>query len=203
VTGTRLSRAEQVERNRERLIDAAREVFGEAGYAKATLDAISERAGFSKGVVYSQFDSKADLFLVLLDRRIDERAAQNREIAETTDPHEALAMLVQAGDQDARAEHSWARVLIEFRTHASYDPELNRRYAAVHARTVAQLADTLERVCRRAGVEATTTPRTMAEFLLAVGNGTKLERAAADDALPTEELVSLVTRALGLDRRTR
>jgi AcrR family transcriptional regulator len=37
-----------------------------------TLDAIADEAGFSKGVVYSRFGSKADLFLALLDRRIEE-----------------------------------------------------------------------------------------------------------------------------------
>jgi AcrR family transcriptional regulator len=202
VTTTRLTRAEQVERNRERLVAAAREVFAEAGYAKATLDAISERAGFSKGVVYSQFESKADLFLVLLERRIDDRAAQNRTVADRVEPHDALAALVDLGDRDARDDHSWSRVLIEFRAHASYDPALNARYAALHARTVEHLAETLDRICRRAGVEPTVIARTMAEFLLAVANGTKLERTASSDALPTNDLIALVTRALGLDRRT-
>ena len=94
---TRLTRPQQVERNRERVLDAAREVFTESGYVKATLDAIAARAGFSKGVVYSQFDSKADLFLALArathrgpgraepgdhlgprDRRRDRRAAARR-----------------------------------------------------------------------------------------------------------------------------
>src|SRR5690349_5007234 len=75
VTSTRLTRSQQVERNRDRVLGAARKVFSESGYAKASLDAIAERAGFSKGVVYSQFDSKADLFLTLLERRIEDRAA--------------------------------------------------------------------------------------------------------------------------------
>jgi AcrR family transcriptional regulator len=202
MAAVRLTRAEQVERNRERLITAARDVFGEAGYAKATLDAISERAGFSKGVVYSQFASKADLFLVLLERRIDERAAQNTAIAETADPRDALAALVRAGDQDARDRQDWSRVLVEFRAHASYDPELNRRYAALHARTIEQLAGIFEQLTARAGVTPAVAPRSLAEFMLAVANGTRLERAASADALPTDDVITLVARALGLDGRT-
>src|SRR5207249_240036 len=77
----RLSRSEQVERNGGRVLEAARRVFLAKGYAGASLDAIAEEAGFSKGVVYSQFDSKADLFLTLLERRIGERADQNERIA--------------------------------------------------------------------------------------------------------------------------
>ena len=41
------------------------------------------RRAFSKGVVYSQFESKADLFLALLEARIEERAAENARLAES------------------------------------------------------------------------------------------------------------------------
>ena len=68
---TRLRRPEQTERNREVVLSAARRVFLDRGYVGATLEAIAESAGFSKGVVYSQFGSKADLFLALLEERID------------------------------------------------------------------------------------------------------------------------------------
>ena len=78
---TKRTRAEKVEANRTSVLAAARQVFLAKGYAGATLDAIAEQAGCSKGVVYSQFGGKADLFLALLDARIDERAAQNERLA--------------------------------------------------------------------------------------------------------------------------
>ena len=68
---TRLSRPEQVHRNRGLVLEAARRVFLERGYAGATLEAIAEEAGFSKGVVYSQFAGKPDLLLALLEARIE------------------------------------------------------------------------------------------------------------------------------------
>src|SRR5215203_510779 len=76
----RLRRVEQVERNREVVLAAARQVFISNGYAGATLEGIATEAGFSTGVVYSQFGSKADLFFALLERRIAERAAQNERV---------------------------------------------------------------------------------------------------------------------------
>ena len=69
----RRPRSEQVAENRDRLLDAAARVFRELGYTGASLDAIAAAAGFSKGAVYSHFDSKADLFLSLLEDRIDGR----------------------------------------------------------------------------------------------------------------------------------
>src|SRR6266581_3253289 len=96
----KMSRDEQVERNRQLVLAAARRVFLARGYAGATLDAIAEEAGFSKGVVYSQFDSKADLFLALLEARIAERAAENARLAESL-PHGEVQALV---DQLARGD---------------------------------------------------------------------------------------------------
>src|SRR2546421_532039 len=77
----RLSRAEQNDRNRALLLAAARRVFLARGYYAATLEQIADEAGFSKGVVYSRFASKADMFLALLEDRIAERAAQNADLA--------------------------------------------------------------------------------------------------------------------------
>src|SRR5580693_3862175 len=131
----RLRRAEQVERNREAVLEAARRVFIERGYAGASLEAIADEAGFSKGVVYSQFGSKPDLFMVLLERRIEERAAQNERIVAHSVGGDALPELMQAANRYA-ADSGWPYLLTEFRALAMRDPELNRRYAEAHSRSV-------------------------------------------------------------------
>src|SRR5919201_6585711 len=120
----RLKRAEKVERNRDALLAAARRVFLDRGYTAATLEAIAEEAGFSKGLVYSQFDSKADLFLALLDERIAERAAQNRRVAEGLAGAEGFIALFKDYDREASANAGWVRLLVEFRAHAASDPAL-------------------------------------------------------------------------------
>jgi AcrR family transcriptional regulator len=66
----RLTRVEQRQQTRERLLDAAVEVFSQRGFHAASVEEIAEWAGFSKGAVYSNFASKEDLFLALFDRRI-------------------------------------------------------------------------------------------------------------------------------------
>jgi AcrR family transcriptional regulator len=53
----RLSRAEQQQRTRAALLDAAGEVFAERGFQGASVEAIAERAGFSRGAFYSNFSS--------------------------------------------------------------------------------------------------------------------------------------------------
>ena len=132
----RLSRAEQNDRNRALLLAAALRVFLARGYHAATLEQIADEAGFSKGVVYSRFDSKADMFLALLTDRIAERAAQNAAAAGQLAEPGGLAALLALAWQAERAAPGWRLLVTEFRVHAARDPGLSRRYAAAHARTV-------------------------------------------------------------------
>jgi AcrR family transcriptional regulator len=64
--------------NRQRLIDAARDVFRERGVA-AEMREIAERAGLAVGTIYRNYPSKDDLILALLDDAIaDVSVATNR-----------------------------------------------------------------------------------------------------------------------------
>ena len=194
----RMRRAETVVRNRESVLAAARRVFLAKGYAGATLEAIAEEAGFSKGVMYSQFESKADLFLSLLERRIEERARQNERIAAEHSGAEGMRQLIENFSRDAAAEMGWALVLIEFRALAARDPMINRRYAAAHSRAVDGLASILHRLNTQAGLERALPARAMAEFILGLGSAIVLERAADSSALPTVLVARMAAGAVGL-----
>ncbi len=68
----RLSREASRALTRERLIESSRQVYVEKGIGAATVDEIAERADFSKGAFYSNFESKEDLFLELLRRHMQD-----------------------------------------------------------------------------------------------------------------------------------
>lgn len=185
---TRLSRAEQNDRNRALLFAAARRVFLARGYHAATLEQIADEAGFSKGVVYSRFASKADLFLALLEDRITERAAQNAQAARDLAGTGNFAALVDLVQQAERAAPGWRLLLTEFRIHAARDPELNRLYATVHGRTVEGIARSLITISEGGEQGLPLPPRQLAELLLAVENGLALEQQANPDALGGPDL---------------
>ena len=196
---TRLTRVDQVERNRGLVLAAARQVFLQQGYGRATVDAIAQEAGFSKGVVYSQFASKADLFLGLLEERIAERAEENARLVTNQAGLPALTALLRVNARHSHQGPDWSRLLIEFRLVAARDPELGARYAALHERTVSQFADALVSALARDGLTPVYPPRTFAQLVLAFDAGVVLERAADASALPmelAEDLLGrLVTRA--------
>jgi AcrR family transcriptional regulator len=53
--------------NRQAILDAAREVFGEIGYETATVRDIIRRAGLAAGTFYNYFRSKEEVFAALAD----------------------------------------------------------------------------------------------------------------------------------------
>lgn len=54
-------------RNRERLLQAARELIDETGVAGLTMDRLAEHAGVGKGTVFRRFGSRAGLMVTLLN----------------------------------------------------------------------------------------------------------------------------------------
>jgi AcrR family transcriptional regulator len=179
----RLSRAEQNDRNRAQLLEAALRVFLARGYHAATLEQIADEAGFSKGVVYSRFDSKADMFLALLTDRIRERAAQNASAAGQLARSGDLAALTELAWRAERAAPGWRLLVTEFRVHAARDPALSRRYAAAHAVTVDGVASVLASLAGRNGHTLALPARQMAELLLAIETGIALEQVADPHAV--------------------
>lgn len=55
---------------RRRIQSAAREVFAERGYAKASIEHIAKQAGLSVGAIYLYFRSKEDLYVSLLEETL-------------------------------------------------------------------------------------------------------------------------------------
>ncbi len=51
------------EEKRNKILEAAREAFGEHGFAKTTIKLIALKAGLAQGTVYTYFDNKEQLFL--------------------------------------------------------------------------------------------------------------------------------------------
>ncbi|MER6799968.1 helix-turn-helix domain-containing protein, partial [Amycolatopsis mediterranei] len=62
----RLSRAETQERNRAKVLTAARDEFARRGFREAKIDVIAERAELTRGAVYSNFPGKRALYFAVL-----------------------------------------------------------------------------------------------------------------------------------------
>src|SRR6202008_4378815 len=77
---------------RDRLLDAARYLFWEKGYAATGMAEILERAGANSGSFYHFFDSKEALLLVVLDSYLEglEPVIVRPAFASESDPIERI-----------------------------------------------------------------------------------------------------------------
>ncbi|WP_202872965.1 TetR/AcrR family transcriptional regulator [Kribbella capetownensis] len=81
-------------RNRERLVDAAREVFAEHGFG-ATLDDIARHAGLGTGTAYRNFPNKRAIAAEVLREATEQIAVDAREALEVEDPWDALVQFFE------------------------------------------------------------------------------------------------------------
>src|SRR5437588_3343573 len=100
---------------RERIVAAALEQLADGGYASASVQAVTARAGVATGSVYRHFPSKGDLFAEVFRRASQRELDVMREITES-DPErparERIAAALEAFARRALAEpmRAWALI---------------------------------------------------------------------------------------------
>jgi AcrR family transcriptional regulator len=93
-------------RNAERILQAARAVYGELG-PDAPIEAIARRAGVGERTLYRRFPTKAELVRAALDQCIAEDLTPTIEAARgAADPLQGLAELFDAAISMGAREHN-------------------------------------------------------------------------------------------------
>lgn len=139
------SRAEARAETVERLLEAALDAFTERPVSEVSLADIAERAGFTKGAIYANFESKAQLLLAVLERRMTTQGADYVEIVRDLaldDIGEATGTRAHAtttGDLD------YFRLVVAVWNEALDDPEIARSYAELRRAHRTRLAEMIER----------------------------------------------------------
>jgi len=131
---------------RQRLLDAAAELFAARGIEGASVDAIAARAGRTSGAVYDHFESKTGLLLALLEGWVDDVAvAIVAELATATTLEERLASLWRNVSDPPTGDGRWINLEHELWSWATRDEAarraLARRYSAAWAGVDAAVQD--------------------------------------------------------------
>jgi AcrR family transcriptional regulator len=98
---------------RERLLEAAIEMFAERGYAASGVDALCRRAGVAKTGLYWEFQSKVGLLNAVIDHVLSEWVDQIRDAARTAGtPRERLDAALSAMRRRVKERPEIFRVLL-------------------------------------------------------------------------------------------
>jgi AcrR family transcriptional regulator len=156
VIAKRESRQERRERTRAELLAAARRAFLREGFHAASLDAIAEEAGYTKGAFYSNFASKDDVLVAVLEEHFRDRAEAYESLVSSAETIEDAYGAVARFWHDANErEPEWSRLVIEFMAHASRNEKLRQAVREVRERGLDRIARIVERLAEGHGVEYT------------------------------------------------
>lgn len=159
---------------RERVMGAAAAVFADKGYTGASLDMVARAAGMTKGAIYWNFASKAELFCALLEQRcqMDDAAMEpmlQPEQMKTLDLQQAQDVIEHAVRQMSH-DPRWPRLFIEFVSQAR-EPEIAERLALLYRQSYEKTAALNERLKEMERVHPSFDSTMVAKFWMAIIDG--------------------------------
>jgi AcrR family transcriptional regulator len=172
----RLTRAEQREKTRGCLVQAAAKVFSRRGYEKASLDEVAEEAGFTKGAVYSNFKGKEDLFLATIDAHFEERLGSIRRVMQEEPDEQGTAHAAGMDFMEKlNRDPEYFALFFEFWAYAQRNPAVKKKFLPRVQRFRSALAELFE-AKSDLGLELPIPSQHLASMLIAMAAGVAMER---------------------------
>ena len=158
---------------RQRILDAAAEVFADNGYGGTRTRMVAERAGVTPRVVKQLTGSRAQLFAdVLATRPPSESAARVAAAAADPDAAPPVSVLLEAaGDAFASPRRSWNVVELEALSRAHTDDEVRALEASRVQTRKANLKAVTEQTRRAGGIDERIGDDAFVHFALALSAG--------------------------------
>lgn len=171
----RKTRVEQQAETRARLLEAAQTVFARMGYHGSSVDLIAAEAGYSKGAVYSNFTSKDDLFLELLQLHMDRDLCEVERIMKL-EP----AKLFPSNTQWLETMHTvmpeFPTMMIELQLHARRDKEFAKAFYPLQERKMERMAAIVTKYFEASGVALPMDALNLTYVIEAVVHGLSVQR---------------------------
>jgi len=125
----RLTREESRAQTRAKLLISARDVVAREGYENASVDRISEEAGFSKGAFYSNFSNKEEIFLELLETHSLQDVTEIAAALDGIKGAEATIKVISNWVLERSSDPTWGLLAMELFRRARRDATFGERHA--------------------------------------------------------------------------
>ena len=165
-----MSRADSQARTRQRLLDAAGKVFAKRGYTAATVEEISDIAGYTRGAFYANFTDKASIFFTIVEAQ---QQLDFKDLAERIQGSSDQQILDAMYHWFMRTlvEAPLARAKSEFRLAAQDEPKWRNRLARLEQADIDLSANLLAQYCEKTNTKLTIQPAEFAGMVTALING--------------------------------
>lgn len=191
----RRTREEQRAQTRADLLAAAAEVFARNGYHGTSVDMVAEAAGYTKGAVYSNFSSKEELFLALLEERLEDSLSSMQQVLDESAPEDRPEAFGRRRHEIAQWEPQWFMLEAEFELYAARNPDVRERVAARQRQTRSVIEEALRQHIDDLGLTAAYDLDKLAKLIVSAGDGMSL-MALNDPQVDTGELMQILLEVL-------
>jgi AcrR family transcriptional regulator len=186
----------------EKLFEAAARVFEEQGIGGASIEAIVAAAGFTRGAFYSNFKSKDELIIAMLEDHVAQSIRRNLDLLAK---HDNLADFLAAlrgmdrSQQDplGRSPLLHMEMTLFVARAEKRRPELAKRLRARRK----MVADIVETTLKDKGKNAIRNPAWTAAIVLALEDGFRLHRLIDPETTPADSFLRAIDdlqRAMGM-----
>src|SRR5665213_1930073 len=192
---------------REKLFEAAARVFGEQGIGGASIEAIAAAAGFTRGAFYSNFKSRDELIIAMLEDHVEQSIrrnldllAQHKNIADFIDALKTMDRSRQ--DPLGRSPLLHMEMILFVARAEKRRPELAERLRARRK----LIADIVATTSKNSGKNGSPDPTWTGAIVLALEDGFRLHRLIDPQTTPADSFLRAIgdlQRAMGISSRTR
>jgi AcrR family transcriptional regulator len=197
----RLSRREKQAETRTRLMDAAERVFLRRGLQGSSVEEIAAEAGFTRGAFYSNFKSKDELFVELLQDRVYRRYAEMADQAQEQPgtPRERLRWGIERVRDVQKPEGGDVlfRLWLECLTQAARDKEFRKLAATFWSGNRAVLTEQTKDTFKELGRKPPVPPKQIATAMIALDVGLAVQHLVDPDEAPLDLYVPLFDLLFG------
>lgn len=177
---------------KERLFEAAARVFEERGIGAASIETIAAAAGFTRGAFYSNFASKDDLIVAMLEDHVERSIAHHRELLarhRTPDDYVAALRATERSRHDplGRAPLLHMELILYVARAEKRRPELAKRL-----RERRKLVGEIITSTMQAAGGGVRDPSWASAMLLALEDGFRLHRLIDPDSTPADSFFRAV-----------
>ena len=173
---TRLTRDESREQTRNHLLDAAMKLIAGKGLAASSVEDITKEAGYTRGAFYSNFSSKNELFLALLERLHQQEMANFDQLYDTCDDLMQLREQTRALFRGINRNKDCCICWTEAHLLAARDDEFRIPFNALTRQTIDKIASYIRHFYQIAGYESPVPAEAVAFGILSVGDGVQVHQ---------------------------
>src|ERR1700726_5216545 len=186
----------------EKLFEAGAPAFEEQGIGGARIEAIAAAAGFTRGAFYSNFKSKDELIIAMLEDHVEQTIRRNLDLL---DRHKNLADFIDAlktidrSHQDplARSPLLHMEMILFVARAEKRRPDLAKRLRARRK----LIADIVETTLKNSGKNGALNPAWTGSIVLALEDGFRLHRLIDPETTPADSFLRAISdlqRAIGI-----